>query len=189
MSPEPRFLFRTPTRCQNGHFRFLYYSIRDGLTKHVIWGDKQADCNCPTGDKGEGFAPCGGEQQWTGLRDNLGRQLFEGDLAAHSKYKNVYEVFWSDAGFSVRTAGHTCMLSSLCQEYLTVIGNVCKDRECHHCGKEIGLYPEQCTGWHPAFKCQCGYEEQSAKALTYENCPHCERPVNVERVNAENKNT
>lgn len=170
------FKFRTPTRCQNGHYRFLFYSINFGHCEPSIW--ERQSCDCPTGEIGEGFTKAGPEQQWTGLCDSDGRDLYEGDLVAHSKYQDAYIVEWSTeaAGFVVRSRTHSCALSALCQQYLTITGNVCKDRKCHRCGKETGLHPEQCTGWHPDFKCVCGYEEASLKAGSYENCPKCARP-------------
>lgn len=44
---------------------------------------------------------------------------------------------------------------------------------CAACEKPIGVADDQCTGWHPAFRCDCGYEEQSERAVTYQRCPTC----------------
>lgn len=118
------FKFRTPSRCQNGHLRFLFYSINFGHCEPSIW--ERQPCECPTGEIGEGFSKAGPEQQWTGLVDSQGRDLYEGDIAEHSKYHDIYTVEWSfeAAGFIVRSKTHSCALSALCQQYLKIVGNV-----------------------------------------------------------------
>lgn len=82
MSTNDRpFLFRTPTRCQNGHFRFLLYSIDFGHCEPSLW--EREPCSCPTGEIGEGFSKCGPEQQFTGLLDRDDKKIFEGDILAY----------------------------------------------------------------------------------------------------------
>lgn len=122
-------MFRTPARCQNGHFCFLFYTCNFGRCDQTKW---VPTCDCPTGGFHQGYQKCGPEQQWTGLYDVKGGKLFEGDIVEHSKYKDTYEVFWSDAGFSVRSPTHITMLSSLCQQYLTVVGNICENEIKEH---------------------------------------------------------
>ncbi len=51
------------------------------------------------------------------------------------------------------------------------------DGKCRDCGKEIGLADAQCTGWHPAFKCECGYETSHPAAAKWTHCIQCRRPV------------
>lgn len=120
------FRFRTPTRCQNGHLRFLFYSISFGRCDPTLWAPQT--CGCPTGEIGEGFSKCGPEQQFTGLRDSKGVELFEGDIVDHLKYGSLHEVVWfaESAGFFLRKQGDgTVMaLSSLCQQYLEIVGNI-----------------------------------------------------------------
>ncbi len=73
--------FRTPTRCQNGHFRWYFYEVSFGHCKSFLWADKP--CDCPTHEFGEGFGPCGPDQQFTGVVDRDGRQIFEGDILTY----------------------------------------------------------------------------------------------------------
>lgn len=36
----------------------------------------------------------------------------------------------------------------------------------------IGLNDDECTGWHPGFKCECGFEAAS-HGTEYKFCPMC----------------
>lgn len=49
-------LVRTAMVCQNGHHRWLYHLISQGDVR-TLWGPRE--CDCPTGEIGEGFAACG----------------------------------------------------------------------------------------------------------------------------------
>lgn len=47
---------------------------------------------------------------------------------------------------------------------------------CRCCNREIGARGYQCTGWHPAFKCRCGYEAAGLVgviAKKSDRCPSC----------------
>jgi len=47
---------------------------------------------------------------------------------------------------------------------------------CEHCGRPIGVRDSECTGWHPDFKCECGYEAAGENGVRAERngvCPHC----------------
>jgi hypothetical protein len=56
---------------------------------------------------------------------------------------------------------------------------------CRDCKKPIGLADSDCTGWHPTFKCSCGYETTHPAAASWEKCIHCERPSVMNILDAE----
>ena len=87
--PSRGIKFRTPTRCQNGHFRYLYYSVEFGKCLDLAWSEKHPDCNCATHELNEGFAKIGPDEQFTRLLDSKGEQIYEGDrvrLAGYGDY-------------------------------------------------------------------------------------------------------
>lgn len=74
--------YRVPCRCQNGHFRWEFYSInRTGIRRS--WGPR--NCDCPTGDIDQGYSPCGDPQLSTGKKDRTGRLIYEGDYLCNTK--------------------------------------------------------------------------------------------------------
>ncbi len=81
--------FRTPTKCQNGHFRWYYYSVSFGECKSE-WGDKHPDCKCKTWDYKEGFQECGPDQQYTGFKDEDGMDIYAGDILDGDYPDEVY---------------------------------------------------------------------------------------------------
>ncbi len=82
--------FRTPTKCQNGHFRWFYYSVSFGETS-VKWGNKHSDCTCSTWDFKDGFQECGEDQQFTGFKTEDKVEIFDGDIL-DGDFPD--EVFW-----------------------------------------------------------------------------------------------
>jgi hypothetical protein len=76
--------FRTPHRCQNDHFRWLYWEPKDGFVNSAKWGDKHPDCNCPTGDIDQGFRKVGDHQLWTGLYDMHNKPIYRRDIIKHA---------------------------------------------------------------------------------------------------------
>jgi hypothetical protein len=59
-------------------------------------------------------------------------------------------------------------------------GEFLANRHCK-CGKVIGLGDGECTGWHPEFKCECGFEASGGNAPEYRFCPMCGkvRPIEI----------
>lgn len=77
--------FRTPCKCQNGHHAFLFYCVRFGDVYNSKW-EKDKECKCPTFDYGEGFAQCASDEQWTGLKDRDGVDIYENDIVVLDGY-------------------------------------------------------------------------------------------------------
>lgn len=70
--------FRRPHKCQNGHINYLYYDlIGDKLCNHR-WGEKR--CDCPKFNLKEGYSPIGPIEQYIGICDKDGKEIFQGDV-------------------------------------------------------------------------------------------------------------
>jgi len=95
--------FRTPNRCHNGHFRWLFWEVIAATIVSQRWGE--ASCKCPTHEIGEGFAPIGTDQPCTEIMDRRGVKIYVGDILQRfpiSKYPRSWEVgFTVDEGFGL----------------------------------------------------------------------------------------
>ena len=93
--------FRTPTNCQNGHFAWLYWEVKQMVIVSSRW-DKR--CKCPSSGIGEEWGAVGPDQQCTELRDRRGQDIYEGDIVQRhptTKY-HFFMVLWSqDEGWGL----------------------------------------------------------------------------------------
>lgn len=76
--------FRTPTRCQNGHFRWLYTTADGYHGNKQEWAERP--CKCPTHKIGHGFGKCGEPEMLIGLSDVNGKEAYEGDTARYTTF-------------------------------------------------------------------------------------------------------
>jgi len=132
--------FRTPCKCQNGHFRWYYWSVRFGI-QVSYWGPRIIDCNCPSDELWEGFDKCGDDEQFTGMYDAKGEAdatpIYQGDIISlvidydedGSIIEDSFEIIWSDVylAFGIK---HKTEFVYLCElEQPIVIGNIYENPE------------------------------------------------------------
>lgn len=86
--------FRTPTKCQNGHFRWLYSTFEKGNVTHH-WGPKDKNCKCPTHEAHEGFLACGEDQQYVGFNDKENKEIYESDIVVRACPCGDCNNFWT----------------------------------------------------------------------------------------------
>lgn len=123
--------FRTPTKCQNGHFRWYYYSVEFGTVK-AHWGARLPDCTCATHEFREGFAKCGDDQQYVGLRDyDGGIDIYEGDILEVTDsdlagYGDTFVIVRGEdeAGFLEGYDGGVISKTSIEDGMMAVVGNI-----------------------------------------------------------------
>ncbi len=115
--------FRLPTKCQNGHFRWEFVSIdfpENGMIQRE-WGLKNCDCDTHGIDKG--FSSCCVGQQFTGILDKNGIEVYEGDLI---KYREFYpfEVFFGKYEWLLRNKIEERDFFSVNINEIEIVGNI-----------------------------------------------------------------
>ena len=123
----PPLKFRTPTQCQNGHFRWYFWEVTFGIVLERRWS--KSPCKCPTHELDQGFNKCGDDQRFTGLLDKNGKEIYEGDILKHHKYGGEHIVEWiaDSCGFFV--GKESWPLTALCCPNIEVIGNIYQNAE------------------------------------------------------------
>ena len=127
--------FRTPMKCQNGHFRFYYWKVKAGDVVDRWWGARMPLCKypeCPTGGIGEGFGEFAPDEMYIGYSDATGLPVYENDLV--SDEYTVYQVVFKENRFILDRVSGSYQFPHLPNRIvkMTVIGNI---RE----GKFVGV--------------------------------------------------
>lgn len=86
-----KYKFRVPYKCSNGHFRYLYFDLKEGGligVTQIIWGDKEEGCNsgCSTIDMPEEFHSFGPAEMWSGWTDKDEEKIYHNDVCCDNTY-------------------------------------------------------------------------------------------------------
>lgn len=120
--------FRTPVICQNGHKGMWYWHIGNfgiGEVRHD--GVISNRCDCPKQALGEGYIKDGDDQQFTGLLDKQGKEIYEGDIVRWEDSFN-FRVGWDKERLCFQSWGSSAEPYQW-MKYCTVIGNIYESPE------------------------------------------------------------